>query len=141
MVAARRPVGGARCRAVAGLHFANVRRGPLAWRLSTTRLELIDAALMADTRHDVGPVHAVLSEQQIGHTLERRRSVHVEVRDPVRSLVPPLQHEPPVVHAVVVVQMREERVPYVDGPVAALEEAMVCARPVVHHDEVVANLE
>jgi hypothetical protein len=38
-------------------------------------------------------------------------------------------------------QVAEERVPHVDGAVPALDETMVGAGAVVHHDEVVADFE
>ena len=96
---------------------------------------------MLDARADVRPVDAVLAEEQLGHARDRRRPVHLEVGNAVRAHVPALEHEPRVVHAVVVVQVAEERVADVDGAMAALEQPMVGARAVVHHDEVAADLE
>ena len=65
---------------------------------------------MLDARADVGAVNAVVAEEQLGHPLDRRRPVHLEVGNLVGALVPSLQHQAAVVHAVVVVQVREERV-------------------------------
>lgn len=109
--------------------------------LSSARFEYIDAALVLDARADVRPVNAVFSEEQIRHPLDRRRPVDVQVRDLVGPLVPPLEHEPIVIHAMVVVQMREEGVGDVDGAVTALEEPMMGAWPMVHDDDVITNLE
>ena len=89
---------------------------------------------MLDARPDVRPVHAVGPEQLFGHARDRRRAVDVEIRNPVGALVPPLEHEAAVVHAVVVVQVREERVRHVERAVPALDQPMVRAGAVIQDD-------
>src|SRR5262249_34934206 len=116
---------------IAGLDLTYARRGPLARCLASARLELIDAAPVFDAGADIGTVNAIFSEQQVSHPLERRRSVHLKIWNAVSALIPALEYEPRVVHAVVVMQMREEHMPDVDRAVSALEEAMMCARAVV----------
>src|SRR5688572_20494200 len=64
---------------VAGLHFRDLRRGTLARRFPATCLELVDAAAMLDACANVRSVHAVWTEQQIGHPLDRRRTVDFEI--------------------------------------------------------------
>ena len=65
---------------------------------------------MLDPRPNVRPVDAVVTEQR-----SVMRAIGVgpytsEIRDPVCAHVPALEHETRVVHAMVVVQMAEERV-------------------------------
>ena len=57
------------------------------------------------------------------------------------ALVPSLQHQPPVVHAVVVVEVREERVRDVDGAMAALDQPMMRAGTVIPDDQIGADLD
>ena len=45
---------------------------------------------MLDARANVGTVDAVRSKQLFGHPRDRRRAVHLEVRDPVGALIPSL---------------------------------------------------
>ena len=78
---------------------------------------------MLEPGANVGPVHAVVAEQQLGHPRDRRRAVDLQIRNPAGALVPALEHEPAVVHAMVVVQVAEERVRHVDGAMAALDAA------------------
>ena len=126
---------------VAGVHFPHARRRAPARRRAAARLEDVDAALVLDARADVGAVDAVLAEELLGHARDRRRSVDLEIGNPIRAHVPALEHQPRVVHAVVVVQMAEERVGDVDGAMPALDEPVVGAGAVVHHDKVAADLE
>ena len=60
---------------------------------------------MLDARADVRTVDAVFAEQQLGHPRDRRRAVDLEIGNPVRAHVPPLEDQTRVVHAVVVVQV------------------------------------
>ena len=76
-----------------------------------------------------------------GHPRDRRRPVDVEIGNAIRALIPPLQHQPRVVEAVVVVQMAEERVRHLDGAPAGLEQPMVRAGTVIEHDHVAADVE
>ena len=94
---------------------------------------------MLDSSADVRTVDAVDPEQLLGHARDRPRSVHVQLGNPARSLVPPLEHEATVVHAVVIVKMGKERVCYVDRSMSALDEAMMRTRPVVPDDEIAAD--
>ena len=59
---------------------------------------------------DVRSVDAVLAEQQRRHARDRRRSDDVQIRDAAGARVPPLQHQPRVVDAVVVVQVKNASV-------------------------------
>ena len=129
------------CDDVARVHLPHARRGPRARRRAAARLEDVDAALVLDARANVRPVDAVLAEQQLGHARDRRRPVDLEVRNPIRAQVPALQHEARVVHAVVVVQVAEERVRHVDGATPALEQPVVRAGAVVDHEDVAADVD
>jgi hypothetical protein len=124
-----------------GVHLVHMRRGPLPRRRAATGRVLVDAALMLNASANVRTVDAVFAEQQLGHSLDRRRTIHVEIRNLVRALVPALQHQATVVHAMVVVQVREERVSHIDGAVPGLEQPMMRARSVVHDDEIVADFD
>ena len=94
----------------AGVNLGDARRRPLARQLAAARLEHVEAAAVLDPRADVGTVDAVLAEELLGHARDGRRTIDAELGDPIGTLIPPLEHETAVVHAVVVVEMREERV-------------------------------
>jgi len=126
---------------VARMDFLHQRHRPLSRRRPAASLENIDAALVLDARADIGPVDSFRAEEQIGHASDGRRSVYFELGDPVRTLVPALEDEARVIHAVIIVQVAEERVPQVDGAATTLDQPMMGAGAVVHHDEVIANLE
>ena len=96
---------------------------------------------MLDPRTDVGTVDAVGAEQLLGHARDRRRAVDLEIRNPIRALIPALEHEAPVIHAVVVVEMGEERVGDVDRAMPALDQPLMRAWPVVPDDEIVADFD
>ena len=117
------------------------RRRPLAGRLAAPRLEHVQAAAMLDARANVGTVDAVHAEQLFGHARNRRRAVHLQIADPIRALVPSLEHEAAVVHAMVVVQVGEERMRHVDGAVSALDQPLMRAGAVIPHDEIRADLD
>ena len=112
-------------------------RGSLPPRASNTS-RLLRCSMRAA---DVGAVDAVRAEQLFGHARDRRRAVDLEFRNAIRALVPSLQHQPPVVHAVVVVEVGEERVGHVDRAMAALDQALMRAGAVVPDDEIGANLD
>lgn len=122
-------------------HLLHPRRGALARRFPAACLEYVDAALVLNASADVGPVHSVLTEEQLGHPGDRRGPVDLELRKFVRALVPALKYEAGVVHTMVVVQVREERVVHIDGAVPALDEPVVGAGPVVHDDDGFADFE
>src|SRR5688572_26626844 len=84
---------------IAGLDLADAWCGALSGHTATARAKDVDAALVLDARADVGAIDAILAEQLPGHALDRGRAIHLQVGDPVRTLVPPLQHEAPVIHA------------------------------------------
>jgi hypothetical protein len=105
------------------------------------RLELILAALVLDAGADVRPVDAVDPEQLFGHPSDRRRAVDVEIGDAIGALIPALQHQAPVVHAVVVVEMREERMRDVDRATAGLQQPVMRTGSVVPHNHVAADLD
>ena len=65
----------------------------------------------------------------------------LQVGNSIGALIPALEHEPAVVHAVVVVQVGEERVRGVDRAMPALDQALMRAWPVVPDDEIVADLD
>jgi len=96
---------------------------------------------MFDTRTNVGTVDAVLTKQLLGHPLDRGRAIHVQFRDPIRTLIPALKHQAAVVHAVVVVEMGEEGVRRVDRAMPALDQALMRSRPVVPHEEIVTHFD
>ena len=126
---------------VAGVDLPHAGGRPPAGRRAAARLEDVDAALVLDAGADVRSVDAVLAEQLLGHARDRRRPVDLQVGNPVRALVPALQHQPPVVHAVVVVQMAEEDVRDVDRPMPALEQPMMGAGAVIENDRLAADLD
>src|SRR5262245_56095351 len=126
---------------VAGMYFLRLRRGAPAGRLPAALLEHENAALVFDARADIGSVDALLAEKQLGHPRNRRRPVDLEVGNSIRSHIPALEDEPRIVHAVVVVQVTDERVAHVNGPMPALDEAVVSAGAVIHHNEVVADFD
>ena len=107
----------------AGVDLGDLRRRTPARQRAASRLELILAALVLDPRANVRTVDAVDAEQLLGHAGDRRRAVDLEIGDAIRALVPALQDQAPVVHAMVVVEMREERVGDVDRTMAALRAA------------------
>ncbi len=94
--------------------FRDLRRRTPARQLAAPRLELILAALVFDPRANVRPIDAVDAEQLFGHAGDRRGAVDLEIGDPIRALIPALQNQPTVIHAMVVVEVREERVRDVD---------------------------
>jgi hypothetical protein len=96
---------------------------------------------MLDAGADVWPVHTVVSEQQRGGSRQRRRTKHLQLGNVPRTHVPALQHEPWVVETVVIVEVAEERVGDVGSLEAALHQAMVSARAVIHHQEITTGLE
>ena len=125
----------------ARVNLGDARRRPLARQLAAARLEHVEAAAMLDARADVGTVDAVRAEQLLGHARDRRRAVDLQIGNAIGALVPSLEHQPPVVHAVVVVEVGEERVRRVDRAMSALDQALMRARPVVPDDEIVADLD
>src|SRR5262245_8226500 len=116
-------------------------RGALARRRPSTLLEHEDAAFVLDAGADVGPVDAVFAEEHFSHSRDRRRSEDLEIRDPIRAHIPALEHEARVVHTMIVVQVADERVAHVYGAMTALDEPVVRAGSVVHHDEVASDFD
>ena len=55
--------------------------------------------------------------------------------------VPALQHQARVIHAVIVVQMGEQRVRHVGRPEPALDQPLMRAGTVIQNDRLVADLE
>ncbi len=96
---------------------------------------------MLHPRADVRTVHAVLAKQLPRHARNRRRTVHLELGNLARALIPSLQHEARVVEAMVVVEMREKGVRHLHGPASALEEPMMGARTVIEDDHVVGDID
>ena len=90
---------------------------------------------------DVGTVDAVLAEQLLRHPRDRRRTVDLQIGNAIGALVPSLQDQPAVVHAVVVVEVREEGVRDIDRAMAALDQAMMRAGAVIPDDEIAADLD
>ena len=84
---------------------------------------------MFDPRADVRAVDAIGAEQLLGHAGDRRRAVDVEIGNAIRALIPALQHQAAVIHAMVVVQVREERMRDVNRTMAALQQPVMRARP------------
>ena len=124
-----------------GMDLSDLRRRTPARQLAASRLELILAALVFDPRANVRAIDAVDAEQLFGHAGDRRRAVDIEIGDAIRALIPALQDQAPVVHAMVVVEMREERVRDVDRTMAALQQPVMRAGSVVPDDHVVADLD
>ena len=125
----------------AGVDLGHLRRRTPARQRAASRLELILAALVLDPGANVRAIDAVGAEQLFGHAGDRRRAVDVEIGDAIGALVPALQDQAPVVHAVVVVEMREERVRDVNRTMAALQQPVMRAGPVVPDDHIVADLD
>jgi len=119
---------------VAWRHLADRRRGPAARRHATARNEDIDAALMLDPRRDVGSEGAVLVEQELGHAPRVRRAVDIELRNAVGAHVPARQEQPCEVTAMVVMQMAEKDVSDIDCALAGLQQPVVGAGAVIHHN-------
>jgi hypothetical protein len=71
----------------------------------------------------------------------RRWTVDVEIGDAIRALVPALKDQTAIVHAMVVVEMREEGVSDVDRTMAALQQPVMRAWPVVPDDQIVARFD
>ena len=90
---------------------------------------------------DIGAVDAFFAEQQFRHAGNRRRSVDLEIGYPIRAHVPTLQHQSGIVHAVVVVQMTDEYVRDVHGPAPTFYQAVMCARSMVHDDDITSDLD
>lgn len=110
------------------MHLRDAWLRPLARQVPATCLEDVEAASVFGPCTDVRTVDAVVTEQQRRHAADRRRAVHLEIRNPIGAHVPALQDEARVVHAVVVVEMAEERMRHVAGPSRALEKPMMRAR-------------
>src|SRR5262245_51932330 len=102
------------------MRFLHARGRTPAGRLPTALLKHEDAALVFNTRADVGAVDPILAEEQFGHARNRRRPVDLEVRNSIRAHVPSLKDETRVVHAVVVVQVTEEGMVHINGSMPAL---------------------
>ena len=96
---------------------------------------------MLDTGADIRAVDPVDAKQLIGHAGNRRRAVDLKVGNSIGALVPSLKHQAAVVHAVVVMKMREECVGDVDSAMPALDQAVMRARSVIPDDEVRADFE
>src|SRR5262249_55250241 len=125
----------------AGMDLRHLGRRATARQRSASSRELILAALVFDPCADVRTVDAVGAEELRGHARDGWRAVDVEIGDPIGALIPPLQDQASVVHAMVVVEMREERVADVDRPVAALQEPVMRAWPMIPDDQIVADFD
>ena len=123
------------------MNLRDLRRRTPARQLAASRLELILAALVFDSCANVRAIDAVDAEQLFGHARDRRGAVDLEIGDAIRALIPALQDQPAVVHAVVVVEMREERVCDVDRTMAALQQPVMRTGSVVPDDHIVADLD
>jgi hypothetical protein len=97
--------------------------------------------LCSITRANVRAIDAVDAEQLFGHASDRRRAVDMEIGDAIRPLIPALEDQPPVVHAMVVMKMREERVCDVHRTMSALEQPVMRARSVVPDDHIVTDFD
>jgi hypothetical protein len=95
---------------------------------------------MPGTRPHVVVIDAAGPEQALGHAPQRRRSEHAQVIHLAGADVPALQHQAAIVHAVVVVQMGEQRVRDLGRREAALDQPLMRAGPVIQHDRLVADL-
>src|SRR5688572_21224741 len=121
---------------IARVNLTDARRRTMARRCAASLTEHVQTALMFDASPDVRTVDAFRAKQLLSHPRDWRRAEHVEIRNAIRALVPPLEHEPRVIHAVVVVQVAEEGVGHVNGAMPALHQPVMCARTVIHHDQV-----
>jgi hypothetical protein len=92
-----------------------------------------------DAGANVRAVDALGTEELIGHAGDRRRAVDVQIGNAIRALIPPLQDEPPVVHAMVVVEMGEEGMRHLDRPASGLQQPVMRARAVIPDDDVAAG--
>ena len=97
------------------MDLGDLRRRPLARHLAAARFEDVEAAAVLAAGADVRTVDSVVRRTTAGHPRDRRRSADLEIGNAIGTLIPSLQDQPAVVHAVVVVEMREERVRDVDG--------------------------
>src|SRR2546427_1079944 len=68
-------------------------------------------------------------------------AVDIEIGDSIRALIPTLQNQAPVIHAMVVVEMREERVRDIDRTMAALKQSVMRTGSVGPDDHIVADLD
>src|SRR5262245_20757144 len=123
------------------MRFLHARRGTPPGRFPTMLLEHEETALVFDARTDVGTVVPILAEEPFSHARYRRRPVNLKVGNSIRSHVPALEDEARVVHAVVVMQVADEGMAHVNGSMPALDEPVVSAWAVIHHDQVVADLD
>src|SRR5262245_40424730 len=93
----------------AGMHFFHERRRTFARWMPSPLPKDEDAALMLDARVNVGSEDAGFAEQQLVHARNRRRTVDLEVGYAIGTLIPALEHQTRIVHAMVVVQVAYER--------------------------------
>jgi hypothetical protein len=126
---------------IARMHFPHLGRGTLAGRLSTAFREDEDAAFVFDARADVRTINALLAKQLFGHARNRSWPIDFEIGNSICTYVPALQDETRVVHAVVVMQMADKSVAYIHGAMPALNEPMMCAWAMIHHNQIVADFD
>jgi hypothetical protein len=126
---------------VAGMNLFHAGSRASTRRLPPARGEYVEAALVLESRMDIRSVDALFAEQQLAHARDWRRSVHRQLRHSTCALVPSLEHQAPVVHAMVVVKMAEERVGHIHRAPPAFEQPVMRARSMIHDDDVAADFE
>ena len=72
---------------------------------------------------------------------DRRRAVDLEVGDAARAHVPALEHEARIIHEMVVVEMREERVRDVDRTASALHQPLMGPRTMIEDERLAADFD
>src|SRR5688500_11982515 len=92
------------------MHLRHLWRRSFTRQLPAARLEDVEAAAMFGARANVGTIDPVVAKELLGHPCKRRRAKNAEIGDAIGTLVPSLKDQPAEVHAVVVMEVREERV-------------------------------
>ena len=86
-------------------------------------------------------IKAAFTEQAVVHALQRWRPVDQQICNIARANIPALQHEAPIVHTVIIVQVGEQRVGNGGSLEPSLDEPLMGAGAVVQHDRLAADLD
>jgi len=79
-----------------------LRGGFAARQPATAQFVDIEAQPVPDAGRQVGTVNAIITKQQIRHSLNWRRTIDLQFRYLVRTHVPALQDEPRIIEAMVI---------------------------------------
>ena len=127
------PVSNMNARAVR--HFGDDGAGPLPGQNSAPPFVNELAAGVSCSCIEVRPEGAVCPEESLRHANQRRRTVHVEVGDLARALVPAGEYDTRVVHTVVVVEMGQKETRQRLGRDGRFEEASGDTRTAVEQQD------